>query len=383
MKKIVILGSTGSIGRSTLEVLRNLGPDYAVHALAARSQIETLAGQVREWAPRRVAVPDCETLTRLRRELPDASAELSCGEEALERLARDPEAGVVVNALVGGAGLRATIAALEAGKVVALANKESIVMAGRLVAETAARHGGTVLPVDSEHSAVHQCLRGEDPARIGCLLLTASGGPFLRREADSFARVTPEEALRHPNWLMGPKITVDSATLMNKGLEVIEAHYLFDLPPEKIGVVIHPQSVVHSLVEFVDGSLKAQLSLPDMRIPIQYALTYPDRLPARFVATDLVRIGALEFEEPDLGRFPCLELAYEALRRGEGYPAVLSTANEIAVEAFLQGDLAFDRIPWLIEQAMDACRPGTMNDLESVLLLDDWTRKFCVRLLQR
>jgi len=380
MKNVVILGSTGSIGRSTLEVIGQLGAEYRILGLAARSSLELLAQQARDFHPGRLAVTGAESAPAMRRLLGGNSAELLCGDEALEALASDPDADIVVNALVGGSGLKATLAALEAGKIVALANKESIVMAGRLVMAAAARSGGAVIPVDSEHSAVQQCLRGEETADIKRLILTASGGPFLRRNGESFSDITPEEALQHPNWQMGPKITVDSATLMNKGLEVIEAHYLFDLPSEKIQVLIHPQSVVHSLVEFVDGSLKAQLSTPDMRIPIQYALTYPGRMPAEFVTTDLVQIGSLHFEAPDLQRFPCLKLAFKALELGEGYPAVLSAANEVAVEAFLEGVLSFAQIAALINSALEAFAAppaGHELDLQGILEADAWAREWC------
>lgn len=385
MKNVAILGSTGSIGRSTLDVLRHMGSDYRVTSLAAGSRIELLAEQARDFTPRRVAIADPADTDKLQQLLGQSSVDLLSGEQALVDLASDPETDVVVNALVGGIGLRATLSALTAGKTVALANKESIVMAGRLVMQAAADHDGLLIPVDSEHSAVLQCLRGENPRQIRRLILTASGGPFRDRPLKSFGSITPREALRHPNWQMGPKITVDSATLMNKGLEIIEAHYLFDLPPERIQVVIHPQSVVHSLVEFVDGSLKAQLSTPDMRIPIQYALTYPERLPAEFVATDLIKIHSLDFEAPDLDRFPCLSLAYKALGSGEEYPAVLNSANETAVQAFLEGKLAFSDISTLIEEAMEAFRVSQTSrgeDLERVLLIDDWTRNWCVSRIQ-
>jgi 1-deoxy-D-xylulose-5-phosphate reductoisomerase len=382
MKNVVVLGSTGSIGRSTLEVIKSLGPTYRVWGLAARSRLELLAMQAREFSPARLALPDCDSRAKILVHLDDHQVNLLCGEGALSELARDPQADVVVNALVGGAGLKATLAALSAGKIVALANKESIVMAGRLVMQAAASKGGTLIPVDSEHSAVHQCLRGETPTQIRRLILTASGGPFLRRDAASFANITPDEALKHPNWSMGPKITIDSATMMNKGLEIIEAHYLFGLDADEIKVVIHPQSVVHSLVEFIDGSLKAQLSLPDMRIPIQYALTYPERLPARYVATDLAGIGSLDFESPDFERFPCLGLAYEALKRGEGFPAVLSAANEVAVQAFLDGRLAFDRIPVVIAEALHAFQAPTRLDLEAILQADNWAREWSLKRIE-
>lgn len=358
-----------------------MGSSYRVHGLAARSSLELLAEQARLFRPLKLAVADAGAGPVMSQHLGGNTAELLCGDDALVALAADADADIVVNALVGGIGLRATLAALSAGKTVALANKESIVMAGNLVMETARRCGGVLIPVDSEHSAVHQCLRGENVLQVRRLILTASGGPFLKRAGHSFSEITPEQALKHPNWQMGPKITVDSATLMNKGLEVIEAHYLFGLPPDKIEVVIHPQSVIHSLVEFVDGSLKAQLSTPDMRVPIQYALTYPDRQAAQFVATDLVQIGSLEFEAPDGDRFPCLRLAYRALEQGEGYPAVLSAANEIAVQVFLEGNLPFQRIPTLIAEAMAAFSfpAGDWTPTaEEILQVDAWTRRWCL-----
>ncbi len=377
MKNVVILGSTGSIGRSTLDVLKRLGDDFRVYALAARSQVTLLLEQAKAYQPRKLALADVASGEEARRGDKAFGGSLMTGEEALVDLAKDEAADIIVNALVGAVGLKATLAGLEAGKIVALANKESIVMAGRLVMRAAAQGDGLLIPIDSEHSAVLQCLRGENPAQIKRLILTASGGPFLRRPAGAFDLVTPDEALKHPNWRMGPKITVDSATLMNKGLEVIEAHHLFNLPPDKIQVVVHPQSIVHSLVEFVDGSLKAQLSQPDMRVPIQYALTYPNRLPADFVATDLAQIGTLTFEAPDRRRFPCLNLAYEALAAGDGYPTVLNAANEIAVEAFLERKLSFDQIPHLVREAMDKFHPPGDFDLPSILDIDQWTRRWC------
>lgn len=382
MKSITILGSTGSIGTSTLDVIRNLGADFRVRGLVAKSRIEVLARQANDFQVQRVAIADRANEDDLRRCLNGYPVEVLSGEEALVQLARDSEADIIVNALVGGIGLRATLAALQAGKTVALANKESIVMAGRLILRTQQEYGGRLVPIDSEHSAVHQCLRGENPREVKKLILTASGGPFLRRESNSFQSITPEEALLHPRWQMGPKITVDSATLMNKGLEVIEAHYLFGLPPEAIDVVIHPQSVIHSLVEFVDGSIKAQLSLPDMRLPIQYALTYPERFVAHYIDTDLVRIGSLDFEKPDYERFPCLKLAYEALLMGEGYPAVLSAANEVTVHAFLKGKLPFDRIPFVIEAALQAFSPPQTLEIEDVIRADLWARNFARTLIE-
>lgn len=376
MKNIVILGSTGSIGQNTLEVIDRLGDDYRVHSLTAKSQVERLAEQVRKYHPQQIAIGDSSSEEEMRSLLKGNDVKIIAGDEALVELVLDPDVDIVVNALVGAIGLRATLAALGAGKVVALANKESIVMAGSLVMETVAEFEGLLIPIDSEHSAVLQCLRGEDPKQVMRLILTASGGPFLKTPLDKFSAISPDEALKHPNWQMGPKITVDSATMMNKGLEIIEAHYLFNLPPERIQVVIHPQSVVHSLVEFVDGSLKAQLSMPDMRIPIQYALTYPDRQPAEFVHNDLVDIGSLHFEAPDFKRFPCLKLAYNSLEAGNGYPTVLNAANEMAVEAFLSHRISFNKIPLLVEAALDAFKPPSEHDLESILEMDRWAREW-------
>ncbi|MCX6640098.1 MAG: 1-deoxy-D-xylulose-5-phosphate reductoisomerase [bacterium] len=377
MKNIVILGSTGSIGRNTLDVIDHLGPEYRVHSLAAKSSVDLLIEQALRFKPRKVAILNSHDRKAVSQRLRDPSVEVLTDEEALVSLASDPEADIVVNALVGAIGLRATLKALSAGKIVALANKESIVMAGHLVMEAVANSDGLLIPIDSEHSAILQCLRGEIPDEIKTLILTASGGPFLRRPESSFAAITTEEALQHPNWQMGPKITVDSATLMNKGLEVIEAHYLFDLPPEQIKILVHPESVVHSLVEFVDGSIKAQLSLPDMRIPIQYALTYPERLPASFVATDLTKIATLHFEEPDYQRFPCLNLAFQALKSGNGYPTVLNAANEMAVTAFLANQLAFIQISGFIQEALNEIAPPATLDLAGILNVDRWTRTWC------
>lgn len=377
MKNVAILGSTGSIGCSTLDVIHRLGGDYRVHSLAARSQLQLLAEQVKMFAPQRIAVPDESAKEEIRSYLSGNSVMIQMGNEALVELVKDPEVDIVVNALVGSIGLKATLAALEADKIVALANKESIVMAGHLVMELVAEKEGLLIPIDSEHSAILQCLRGEDPEGIKRLILTASGGPFLRTPIEYFPEITPDEALCHPNWNMGPKITTDSATMMNKGLEVIEAHYLFNLPPEKINVVIHPQSVVHSLVEFVDGSIKAQLCQPDMRVPIQYAITYPKRIAADFVVNDLVQVGSLDFEMPDFQRFPCLNLAYEALKKGIGYPTVLNAANEVAVQSFLNHSLHFHCIPILIRDALEAFDPPLTSDLDSILKIDRWTRQWC------
>ncbi len=377
MKNVAILGSTGSIGCNTLDVISQLGDEFRVHSLAARSQVDKLVDQVRDFGPKMIAVADPDSERELRRLLGDNTCEIFVGNGALVELAEDTDADIVVNALVGAVGLRATLAALRAGKVVALANKESMVMAGSLVMKAVAESDGLLVPIDSEHSAVLQCLRGEDPHQVKQLILTASGGPFLRRPVDTFETITPEEALKHPNWQMGPKITVDSATLMNKGLEIIEAHYLFGLQPDRIKVVIHPQSVVHSMVEFIDGSIKAQLSQPDMRIPIQYALTYPDRLSAQFVSTNLAKIGSLDFEIPDFERFPCLNLAYQCLEKGDGYATVLNAANEVAVEAFLDKRISFNKIININENALAAFNPPDSFELDDFLEIDNWARVYC------
>ncbi|MBU0517830.1 1-deoxy-D-xylulose-5-phosphate reductoisomerase [bacterium] len=382
MKNVVVLGSTGSIGCSTLDVISSLENNFNVYALAARSQIDLITEQALKFKPKRIGLADESSAAGLVAKLGQNSLELVTGETALVDLAQDSEADIVVNALVGAVGLKATLAALKAGKVVALANKESIVMAGTLVMEAVAESDGWLVPIDSEHSAILQCLRGEAPKQVSKLLLTASGGPFLRRPKERFAAITPEEALKHPNWKMGPKISIDSATMMNKGLEVIEAHYLFNLPPEKIEVIVHPQSIIHSMVEYVDGSIKAQLSQPDMRVPIQYALTYPDRYEANFVATDMTKVGSLSFEAADLERFPCLRLSYEALQSGNGYPTVLNAANEIAVEAFLHKEITFNDIPALVEKTLDEFKPPVVFDLESILEIDDWARRECSKAIK-
>jgi len=377
MKNVVVLGSTGSIGCNTLDVIDGLQDKFRIFALSAHSQVELIAEQAEKFKPKSIALADESHLEEFKTRITDDQIDYCLGESALVELAQHSETDIVVNALVGAVGLKATLAALKAGKVVALANKESIVMAGSLVMAAVAESDGWLVPIDSEHSAVLQCLRGEAPNQVAKLLLTASGGPFLHRPKERFPSITPEEALQHPNWKMGSKITIDSATMMNKGLEVIEAHYLFNLPPERIEVVIHPQSIIHSMVEYIDGSIKAQLSTPDMRIPIQYALTYPDRSDAAFVTTDLTKTGTLSFEAPDLDRFPCLRLAYQSLENGEGYPTVLNAANEIAVEAFLNKTIGFEDIPELIKKVIDDYKAPAVLDLDSILEIDGWAREKC------
>ncbi|MGC8873919.1 MAG: 1-deoxy-D-xylulose-5-phosphate reductoisomerase [Chloroflexia bacterium] len=371
LKRIAILGSTGSIGRQTLEVVEANPSRFVVYALAAGRDAAGLLDQVLRLRP---------TLACLAN--PDVPAgglpvPLLRGQEGLIALATHPEVDLVVVATPGAAGLEPTLAAIRAGKEVALANKEVLVMAGEIVTAEAARHGVTLRPIDSEHSAIWQCLQGEERRAVARIILTASGGPFRAWPKEALARVTPQEALRHPTWRMGPKVTVDSATLFNKGMEIIEAHWLFGLPYGRIEVVVHPQSVIHSLVEFCDGSVKAQLGFPDMRLPIQYALGYPERLPTRYTALDWKTAGPLTFEAVDTERFPCLQLAREAGEQGGTYPAVLAAADEVAVELFLQGRIAFPDIPRWIEEALAAHEPAPSPlDLEAVRGADSWARAF-------
>lgn len=361
MKRIVILGSTGSIGRQMLDIVRGR-EGIQVLGLAAGQNLEVLARQVAEFSP---------SLVSFAGEAPPFSNTQLC---TMEEMSACAEADLVVVGTVGRAGLAPTLAALRAGKPVALANKEVIVMAGSLVQAVATKHGGALLPVDSEHSAIWQCLVGET-APIRRLVLTASGGAFRDLPLAEMEKVTPYEALEHPTWRMGPKITVDSATLMNKGFEVIEAQWLFDCPPDKIDVVMHRQSIVHSMVEFGDGTLKAQMGMPDMRVPLQYALTYPERHPLDGLSMDFGKIAALTFEALDQDRYPCLALALEAARRGGTYPAVLSAADEVAVTRFLDGACSFPDIHRAVNDALERHTPVYEPDLQDVLEADEWTRR--------
>jgi len=351
---LTVLGSTGSIGRQTLEIAALFPDRVRVRALAAGKDWEGLASQARLFQPDFVVIADPAGFEPLKEALAGTDVRVACGAEAVEEAAVLEETDVVAAAIVGAAGVGPTLRAVEAGKTVALSNKEALVVAGALVERAARLSGAVVVPVDSEHSAIFQCLVGEELTGVERLVLTASGGPFRTRAGDTFDAITPEEALAHPNWSMGAKVTVDSATLMNKGLEVIEARWLFGLGPERISVVVHPQSIVHSLVQFVDGSSKAQLGMPDMRVPIQYALSYPARWPAPHPRIDWATTARLDFEAPDRARFPCLDLAYDALARGGTAPAVLNAANEVAVARFLRREVGFCDIPRLIEAALRA-----------------------------
>lgn len=353
VRRISILGSTGSIGRNTLDIISRQPGVFEVAALASRSDWETIANQAKRFQPAFVAIYEEEAGSRVRDLLKGSGIEVLDGVDGILEAASTDRADVVVSSIVGAAGVMPTYAAVEAGKIVALANKEALVAAGRLITEEAQRTGARIIPVDSEHSAVFQSLMGQDRSAVRKVILTASGGPFFGKGKDVLSRVTPEMALDHPRWKMGPKVTVDSATMMNKGLEIIEARWIFDIPAEKIEVLIHPQSIVHSMVEYLDGSVMAQMGITDMRIPIAFALSYPDRLDLALDPLDLAVVGRLDFHKPDQEMFPCLALAYEALERGNGIPAVMNAANEIAVESFLAGELSFTGIADVVRTVMD------------------------------
>jgi 1-deoxy-D-xylulose-5-phosphate reductoisomerase len=386
-KRVTILGSTGSIGRSTLDVVRMRPERFRVDALVAGSKWEMLLAQVREFRPRVVAMADTQAARKLREALAAANGsnapEVIDGADAAREIAAQGGIDLLVNALVGSRGLLPTLEALENGTPVAIANKETLVVAGELVLAAARRGGAELLPLDSELCAIHQCLRSGPMAAVRRILLTASGGPFREWPAERFADVTAEDALRHPTWDMGPKITVDCATMMNKGLEVIETHFYFGVPYARIDVLVHPQSVVHSMVEFVDSSILAQLSEPDMRLPIQYAMTWPERLESPAPRLDLAAGPPLQFEDPDPVRFPCLRLAREAGTAGGAAPAVLNAANEIAVEAFLDGRIPFPAIPAIIEECLGAWDGPSEPGLENFRHADGFTRAAAERLVAR
>ena len=375
MKKLAVLGSTGSIGVTTLSIVERFPDRFRVVALAAGKNLEKLAQQVRRFQPEVVSISSEADAKHLRSYLPEFRGEILSGVDGLLAVATHSEAEMVMAALVGAAGLPPTLAAIRAGKTIALANKEALVIAGELMTREAKRYQVRLLPVDSEHNAIFQALQGHSRERIKRIILTASGGPFLRRPAEELAGVSIAEALQHPTWKMGNKITIDSATLMNKGLEVIEARWLFDLLPEHVAVIIHPQSVVHSMVEYVDGSVLAQLGIPDMAIPISYILAYPDRLPLTHLpALDLAAAAQLTFFEPDFLKFPCLGLAYEALARGGTCPAVLNAANEVAVANFLSGQICFPEIAAINRRVLDAHNTQPVNNLDDLLEADLWAR---------
>jgi 1-deoxy-D-xylulose-5-phosphate reductoisomerase len=376
MKRIAILGSTGSIGCSSLKVIEAHPEAYQVTALAAGKNIDLLAEQIRKFRPLVVAVLGDQEAESLNERLGGAQGtRIVSGRQGFIHLATLDEVDTVISAITGAAGLVPTYAAIRAGKNIALANKETMVMAGPLVMEEAKRRGVAVLPVDSEHSAILQCLQGHARDDVRRVILTASGGPFKDFSHEEMEKATPEQALKHPNWNMGPKITVDSATLMNKGLELIEARWLFELDIHQIHILIHPQSVVHSMVEYRDGSIIAQLGIPDMITPISYALSYPRHVDTPLRALDLEEVGTLRFMKPDTRKFRCLELALRAAEIGDSMPAVLNGANEVAVDFFLKGRIGFLQIPSLIERTMDAHRPFVIDRIEKVMEADAWARE--------
>jgi len=377
MKRLTVLGATGSVGRRALELVAHFPEQFRVEGLAARGSNPDLVAELcRAHRPRVVAVSDEDAVDALARALGHPRPEILGGARGLVALARDLGSDVVLSAIVGGAGLLPTMAAIGAGKAVAVANKEPLVMAGSLMTAAARRHKAPLLPVDSEHSAIYQCLEGQQRGQVHRILLTASGGPFRLLPRAEMAAVTVEDALNHPTWKMGAKITVDSATLMNKGLEVIEARWLFDLPSDQVQVVVHPQSIIHSMVEYVDGSVIAQLGVADMGIPILYALNYPDRLPWPGERLDLTKTGPLTFEEPDVDRFPCLALARQALAAAGCAPAILNAANEVAVGAFLEGRIGYTQIAELIAAALDGMPARALDSIETCVAVDAETRRF-------
>ena len=377
MKRLTVLGATGSVGRRALELVAHFPEQFRVEGLAARGSNPDLVAELcRAHRPRVVALSDEGAVDALARALGYPRPEILGGARGLVAVARDLGSDVVLSAIVGGAGLLPTMAAIEAGKAVAVANKEPLVMAGSLMTAAARRHKAPLLPVDSEHSAIYQCLEGQQRGQVHRILLTASGGPFRLLPKAEMTAVTVEDALNHPTWKMGAKITVDSATLMNKGLEVIEARWLFDLPSDQVQVVVHPQSIIHSMVEYVDGSVIAQLGVADMGIPILYALNYPDRLPWPGERLDLTKTGPLTFEEPDVDRFPCLALARQALAAAGCAPAILNAANEVAVGAFLEGRIGYTQIAELIAAALDGMPARALDSIETCVAVDAETRRF-------
>jgi 1-deoxy-D-xylulose-5-phosphate reductoisomerase len=375
MKKIVILGSTGSIGNSTLDIVSRFPDRFEIVGLTAGTNFEKLEQQIRTFHPRIVALSSETAAQQLRARLTNHQIEILSGETGLCTVASAPDSDLVISAIVGGSGLMPTMAAIRAGRAVALANKEPMVIAGQLMQEEAHKQGKRIFPIDSEHSAVFQSLEGHRKQDVRRIMLTASGGPFWNWTIDQMKEVTPDQALQHPNWKMGAKITVDSATMMNKGLEVIEARWLFEILPTQIEMVIHRESIIHSLVEYCDGSVIAQLGFPDMRTPIAYALNYPERIPLEPPLLDLGKIGSLTFYPSDFEKFPCSKLAYEALEGGAGLPATLNAANEVAVEAFLNKEIAFLDISHLIRDTMNAFTPHELGTIEDALEIDRWARE--------
>ena len=379
MKNIAVLGSTGSIGRNTLEVVRNLnrnGFPVSVKYISANSNVELLLQQIEEFKPKAAVIFNEASFNDLRSRSLKHKCEILCEQAGINEIASRDDFELIVNALVGFSGLIPTIEAIKHGKDIALANKESLVVAGELIYSMLRESKSHLLPIDSEHSAILQCLQGEPIAEVSRLILTASGGPFRELSKEEMNSVTVAQALKHPNWVMGNKITIDSATLMNKGFEIIEAKWLFNIEAENIDVLIHPQSIIHSMVEFTDGSVKAQLGVPDMKVPIQYALTYPGRIKSDFPRIDFKQLKNLTFDEPDLEKFECLKLAYDVIKSGGSYPIVLNGANEAAIDLFLNEKIRFTDIPALIKSAMDKHENHVSPSLENIVSIDSWSRKF-------
>ncbi|MDE6357206.1 MAG: 1-deoxy-D-xylulose-5-phosphate reductoisomerase [Eubacteriales bacterium] len=376
-KNIVILGSTGSIGTQAIDVIENLN-NINIIGLSTNTNIELFEKQVRKIKPKAVCVMSQEKALQFKENIKDLEIEVFFGEDGLLKLASLEKANILLNSLVGNAGLLPTITAIRAKKDIALANKETLVSAGEIVMKEAKENGVNIYPIDSEHSAIFQCLQGNKKNQIEKIILTASGGPF--REHTSLENVTLEQALNHPNWSMGKKITIDSATLMNKGLEVIEAKWLFNMPIEKIDVVIHPQSIIHSMIEYEDSAIMAQLGTPDMKVPIQYALTYPERIKNNFEKLDFFKFESLTFKKPNYDLFPCLKFAFDAIKKGGTMPCVLNASNEIAVEKFLNGEIKFTDIPKLIEKTMAVHNIKEEYTLEDIMEADRWAREYTLNL---
>ncbi len=382
MKRLAVLGSTGSIGINTLDIASRFENEFKIVALSAGTNIQLLREQIERFEPDVVSVLNGDLAEALKRRISHAKTEVLFGVEGLIQISTLPDVDLVVSALVGAAGLIPTISAIKAGKSIALANKESLVMAGKIIVEEAGINGVTILPIDSEHSAVFQALAGRSKDEVKRIILTASGGPFLNLPYEKMKEVTSAEALRHPTWDMGRKVSIDSASLMNKGLEVIEARWLFGVPVEQIVVQIHPQSIVHSMVEYIDGSIVAQMGITDMRIPISYALSYPKRLRLDLPPLDLFHMDGLTFLPPDMERFPCLRLAYRSMEVGETMPAVLNAANEIAVNSFLDGTIRFTDIPTTVETVMEAHEIKPLTTIDDALRADQWAREKTKKLIE-
>lgn len=382
MKNIVILGSTGSIGTQALDVIQNDSENFRVLALVAGSNIDLLEEQVKKYCPKIVAISDKSKYTEFKKRVGNI-VDIEVGNEAIDDIAKMNEADIVLSSIVGVAGLSPTYAAIQSGKTIALANKESMVTAGRLLIDAAAKSNATIIPVDSEHSAIYQCISNNDTKAISRLILTASGGPFRKISKEQLEKVSVVQALKHPNWSMGKKISIDSATMMNKGLEVIEARWLFDIDYARIDVCVHPQSIIHSMVEYVDGSIIAQMGAPDMRLPIQFALTYPHRKISPCKKLDLFSIQKLEFEPPCFERFPCLGIAYDALKMGDSACIVLNASNEVVVDLFIREKIRFFDIPKIVEKTINSHTIVSINSINEVIELDKWARMRTIEIYKK